>query len=302
MGDFEEAGLEVVAVNVDEIDDPAQWTALKLPFKSQHGGEDLVKKIDVIQRAILSRQSPLSVPCSLLLDAEGCLRAIYKGPVEADQLLADCRLLEQDAASLLAAATPFPGRWVQPPGGSTPQQLVIKFLEGGFTDEASPYLETLVADPATRSAGLFNLMGGIFLDQKKFSEAANAFRDALVLDPKDRKAHLELGTLLLAARKGELAEGHFVEILAMTPNDPDLHLLTGRARLFQGKLDGAGESMSQSLALGGVAGIAESLHELALAYADADQLDRAIAVMEEIKSRTPAQEEALNEFRRKSGP
>jgi hypothetical protein len=60
--------------------------------------------------------------------------------------------------------------------------------------------------------------------------------------------------------------------------------------------------MSQSLALGGVAGIAESLHELALAYADADQLDRAIAVMEEIKSRTPAQEEALNEFRRKSGP
>jgi Tfp pilus assembly protein PilF len=222
------------------------------------------------------------------------LRAIYKGPISAEQLLSDLRLIDGRAKETLAAASPLPGRWGQPPGGSSPQQIVIKFLEGGFTEDARNYLEALIQDPETKTVGLLNLLGGIYLDQQEFSKAAAVFRSALVLDPNDRKAHLELGTLFLAAKQGSLAEVHFSKILTTTPNDPDLLQQLGRSFLFQGKLDSAREAFEKARTLANSSGLQASLVELATSYFDAGNLDQASDALELVPLET-AGAEALRE-------
>jgi len=292
--ELKKAGLEILAVNVDEKEDRAHWEVLDLPFEYRFGNEGLVTKFDVIQRAILSRQRPLPVPCSFLIDAAGRLRAIYKGPVSAEQLLSDLRLIDGRAEETLAAASPLPGRWGQPPGGSSPQQIVIKFLEGGFTEDARNYLEALIQDPETKTVGLLNLLGGIYLDQQEFSKAAAVFRSALALDPNDRKAHLELGTLFLAAKQGSLAEVHFSKILTTTPNDPDLLQQLGRSFLFQGELDSAREAFEKARTLADSSGLQASLVELATSYFDAGNLDQASDALELVPPETSGAE-ALRE-------
>lgn len=233
--EFAKVGLEVVAVNSDEVENRAKWDAMSLPFEYRYATPDLVTKFDVLQRALLSRQRPMPVPCSFLIDHNGQLRAIYKGPISAEQVMADMKLIGAPPAHTLAAALPMPGVWMQPPGGSSPQHIAIKFLEGGFLKSAQSYLEGLVKNPSYQSAGLCNLLGGIYLDQKRYGEAADSFRQALQLEPGDRKAHQELGSLLLAARKGKLAEPHFTYLLSASPNDPDLLFQLSQCYFFQGK-------------------------------------------------------------------
>jgi len=234
--EFAKVGLEVVAVNSDETEDRTKWEAMNLPFEYRYATRDLVTQFDVLQRALLSRQRPIPIPCSFLIDHDGQLRAVYKGPVSAEQVMADVKLIGAPPAHTLAAALPMPGIWMQPPGGSSPQHIAIKYLEGGFLESAQSYLERLVENPRYQTAGLCDLLGGIYLDQKRYGDAADSFRQALKLDPGDRKAHQELGTLLLAAKKGKLAEPHFTYLLSASPNDPDLLFQLSQSYFFQGMI------------------------------------------------------------------
>lgn len=321
-----QAGLEIVAVNADEQEDKSKWEAVKLPFDYRFASTDLVSQFDVIQRSLLSRQRPLPVPCSFLIDHDGLLRAIYKGPVSAEQVIADMQLIGAPPAHTLAAALPMPGLWMQPPGGSSPQHIAIKFLEGGFLESAQSYLEGLVKNTQYQSAGLCDLLGGVYLDQKRYGEAADSFRQALRLDPADRKAHQELGSLLLAARKGKLAEPHFTYLLSASPNDPDLLFQLSQCYFFQGKtmegkdvlkkaaLLAPSEEIYQMLGdyeaqLGLFPDAVESFQKalqlnpdgssvgLASAYAGQGDFQRAISLLSKVFPKTPEVEECLRLYR-----
>ena len=76
----------------------------------------------------------------------------------------------------------------------------------------------------------------MLIDRKQFAEAAAAFQSALELDPNDRKAHIELGSLFLRIRKGAEAEPHFAAVLKANPNDPELVYKLGISLMLQGKL------------------------------------------------------------------
>lgn len=233
---FQKAGLEVVAVNVDEKEDRSTWTT---PFDHRFGSPQLVEKFDVLQRSILSRQRPLPVPSSFLIDSQGQLRAVYKGPVSSEQILSDVALIDAPPAKRLAAATPFPGRWNIPPNGSDPQHIALKFMEGGYLEEAEDYIVSLTKNSATSTAPIFNLLGALNIDQKKYSEAANAFRNALTLDPENRKSHSEMALLYLAANRGKEAEFHLRTVLKHDVDDPELLLQLAKALKLQDRIEEA---------------------------------------------------------------
>lgn len=256
---LEAAGLDVLALNVDvELPDRAAkvatvLSALSLPFDIGSGSAETVTQFDLLQRSLLSRQRPLPVPTSFLIDGEGRLRVMYKGQVDAETLLRDATLLTASAAKTLAAATPFEGRWLVPPGGSTPLHLAVKYAEGGFIEECISYVETLLDQRETHpeyiSASLMNVYAAALLDRGEFKQAISAFQESLRLDPTNRQAHVELGTVLLGGGRGRQAIPHFERALLGNATDPELLFKLGAAQLQAGELEASRDSLTKSVQL-----------------------------------------------------
>jgi Tfp pilus assembly protein PilF/peroxiredoxin len=259
---FQQAGVDVLAINVDEPRPDRQTQreqidrlveTLQLPFVSGYGSLDLVNQFDVLQRAILRRQQPLPVPCSFLIDGRGNLRVIYKGPVEAHQVIADSRWLDASPEEVVAASLPYPGIWLGVPAGSSPNQIAVKFVEGGFVKEAERYIRQLsrseVENPMYNAAEAHVLLGALCLDQRRYEESAEAFRKVLEIDPHHRQSHIELaGVLMRLGQPGEAAR-HYQQALERRTNDPELRLKLGLALLRQGRADAALEQFQSSARL-----------------------------------------------------
>lgn len=252
-------GVEVLAINTDEESDDraskvsATVERLVVPFQIGIGDEQLVAQFDTIQRSLLSRQRPLPLPSSFLIDSEGRLRVVYKGPVSAEQLLADASLVDAQPQQILDAAIPFEGRWMMPPGGSTPLHLTVKYIDNDLAATAKDYIESLLAQrqkhPEYINASMTNLYAAMLLDAQEFDAARRAFETSLEIDPNDRQAHIELGTLLLRGRRGTAAEPHFKEVLRITPNDPELVYGLAMSQMQQGKFVEAKEGLETSIKL-----------------------------------------------------
>ena len=243
-----ESGLEIVAINVDEpkSDRAAQLEEIEsflknqlvLPFEKGYANRDLVTQFDVLQRAILRRQRTLPIPSSFLIDSRGQLRSIYKGPVSAKQLIADSKLLTASSEEIVAAGVPYEGKWLGQPAGSAPNTIAIRFVEGGFAKEAEQYIRQLtkmeVDNPLYNRAEANILLGALMADQKRFDEAAAAFRSALQVDPNHRQSHIELANVLLNLKQPKEAATHLEHALERTPSDVDLRVKLGKARLQHG--------------------------------------------------------------------
>ncbi|MEM7313272.1 MAG: ASPIC/UnbV domain-containing protein, partial [Planctomycetota bacterium] len=172
--DFDQAGLEIVMINVDEPGDDVEAQQKKIRdliakrapnLSLGFGSKELAAQFDVLQRSILRRQRTLPVPTSFLVDGAGHLRAIYKGPVSAEQLLKDAKLIKATSAEIVEASVPFEGRWLGQPAGSAPNQIAIRFIEGGFVDEAEQYIRQLanmkVDNPLYNQAEANVLLGAL---------------------------------------------------------------------------------------------------------------------------------------------
>ncbi len=256
------SGLEVLMVNVDEPqeDRAAQLravdelvTRMKLPFNSGYATKETVSQFDVLQRAILRRQRTLPVPSSFMIDAAGNLRVIYKGPVTADQLVEDAKLLNASDADIVDASVPFDGIWLGQPAGSAPNKLAIRFVEGGFIKEAEQYIRQLtrmkVDNPLYNRAEANVLLGAMLLDQRRLEESAQAFQAALAIDPHHRQSHIELAGVLLKLNKPGEAAVHFEHALERRTNDPELRLKLGQARLANGETAEAAKQFALSAEL-----------------------------------------------------
>ena len=260
--DLQQSGLDVVAINVDEpIADRAAQLAkinqtldsMEFPFASGYGSVELVNQFDVLQRALLARQRPLPVPSSFLIDAGGNLRIIYKGPVDVKQIVADAQLLDASPAEIVTASVPFEGIWLGQPAGSSPNQIAVKFIEGGFVKQAEQYIRKMVPmeidNPRYKPAEMYVLLGALCLDQKRYEESADAFQKALELNPNHRQSHIELAGILRHLKQPAKAAAHYERALERRPNDPELRLELGLSLIDQGDPQAALRELVKSVDL-----------------------------------------------------
>jgi tetratricopeptide (TPR) repeat protein len=243
---FSEAGVRVLALCVDPptkdaAADRQRASAVveKLGERFSLGwpAEATVEMLDVLQRTFVGRQRPMPVPASFLLDAQGRLSVIYRGPVSAEQLVRDVKLLEQPLDRVREGAVPFPGRWYSATEPTAPAAIAGELIDGGHLLAAKEYLGQLIAtgenelkgiDDPRRAAALksqlaaaHETIGRIAYDEKNYEQAVAAYRQAIELAPDSRGAHLELARTYTILKAPEKVAFHLEAVLKVRPEDPE---------------------------------------------------------------------------------
>ncbi len=220
-------GLTVLALSVDGLydqrttpRDAAELLArLRFRFPAGASGPTLLDRVQFVHDALLDRQSPFGLPCSFLIDAEGRLAAIYRGPVNVETALEDVGRLALTGDERRAAALPFSGRWDVAP--VPPQLLPIarKLLQQGGVDEAWQYVsqnKAIVRQEPDYPLALLDL-GRQLLRKGDVQEATIALNDVVALAPRSADAHFALGEASEARGDQVAALRHFQQAAALDP-------------------------------------------------------------------------------------
>lgn len=253
---FSAAGVQVLSLCADKPSgDPDKDLNMALekargiayPLPVGFSQPEAIELLNALQKNFIGRQADLPLPSSFLIDADGRLAVIYKGPVSPGQIATDARLLGAGADAIVAGAVPFPGNWLEIPHASEPRSVAVSLVENGLRDEAARYLLQIIplyqqpvpgADKDAEETRLTELaechtfLGAILFDQEQFEQAANHYQTALAVMPGRRKARQELvRTLTQLGRKKEAVSQLLV--LLESRRDPDT--LIELARLYKGE-------------------------------------------------------------------
>ena len=221
--------------------------AMPFPFHTGTAGAAMIESLQVFTDALFWHASPLPIPTGLLIDAEGRLAVLYRGPVSTDQLLQDAATLDEPEQDWFARSLPFPGRSYGRPGDKGLAHVGMRMADQGRSDLAAGYLrenEQLLRSRFESGgerhlpAALYNL-GVEAGESGKQEEAARIYNEVLTLDPNYAAAHFNLG--LLEAEKPDYvkAERHYEEAVRADPYHFDALNNLGLLRSSNGDLDGA---------------------------------------------------------------
>jgi len=186
-------GLQVVALSVDGlgaessgVDDARRLIAkIGFPFTTGMAGRELVDKLHLVHALLFDVPAELPVPTSFLIDRQGRLAAVYRGPVGAERLAEDVRRLDETHSTL-----PFPGRWFTPPPRRALSPLAWALFAAGHDADGVLYVDEHVKQLAgePKFGELLSARGTALLKLGRISEAAEQFRDVLRREPRDLAA------------------------------------------------------------------------------------------------------------------
>ncbi len=189
-GEIRATGLDIVALNVDNLsdlgdDDEQVANFLKqidFPFRSGKADVNIRRRIQFVYDSVYDWHQPLPAPLSLLINGDGYVAAIYKGAVDVDQLLVDVQQLTDDPIRRRELAQPFPGRWVAEPGRRELVDIADNFRKLGYLEDAVDlYHDMLAADADDGNAHYF--LGRLYLRQKQSIKALEHLRTSQRLMP-----------------------------------------------------------------------------------------------------------------------
>jgi len=200
-------GLGILALSVDaEADRPrarAFLERMRWRFGQGFATAEALGILEALQRSILDRHRPLPLPSSFLVDGDGRIAAIYKGPVETERLLADLDLLGAGAEENLAAALPFAGRWHAPPPALDLAGLARALEDRGFAGAAREVDRGDLVVSTSSPARIHHEIGLSRARQGQIDAALDLFRRAAELEPDFFEARRDLATAL--HQNGDLA-------------------------------------------------------------------------------------------------
>ena len=235
------AGLEVLALPVDNDSAASDQLLARLafPFSTRAVSSDLLHAMETIQRTFLEKQTPLPVPTSFLLDANGGVAAIYKGPVELETLIQDVELLTKSKTVQRNAAVPFAGRWASQVFPADPRPVVRTLDLAGDTAVANAYLnryaqyasEASQAEDDFSTAAAFGLLGHRALAQGDRQTAVTAYANVRQAPGADAALHKSIAENLLRHGLGQAALEHFRIVLQSNPDDASSLYNAGLANL-----------------------------------------------------------------------
>lgn len=230
-------GLRFVALSVDGLGDQSgdshsaqqMVSRLKLSFATGMATSELMEKIQMLHDEVLETRRPLPVPTSFLIDGDGRLAAIYKGPVNLDRLLDDIKKLNVSDEDRLAASLPFRGRWFARPSIFRLAGLGRKLVSLGYLNDAADivarYHEQLLQDRAYPY--LLADLGTSFGKQNDVNRAVEYYREAVKLKPGVATAHAILGTSLARLGRIEEALAEYRTAIRLDPDQVVAHLNLG---------------------------------------------------------------------------
>jgi len=205
------AGVEIVALSVDLVgDDPAEplevntlVSKMAFPFPAGFASPRLLHFLQTLHDHVVPSNKPLPLPSSFLVDPQGRLAVIYKGPVSIDQVLADLQHTSGTLAERQRRAALLPGRLLQ-------DQILID------------------SDRRVQSRNLFN-MAETMRGSRRTLAAITHYHEALRFKPDFVDAHNNLAWLRATSpdatsRNGREALEHAMRAVQLAGNDNALIL------------------------------------------------------------------------------
>jgi tetratricopeptide (TPR) repeat protein len=190
---WKSSGLDLILFSTDQEPRTQSDTFLKSigsPFPAEMASPNAVELLDALQASIVDLWTPIPVPSSFLVSADGELLAIYRGPVSPDQVIADAKLEKATSRERRTAGTPFTGRWVGDPAPATPQRTTDQLVQRDLPDLAISYLGSALSKPFLKGTK-FNhadnllLLGQLLGQNGRPAEAIAPLREARKLLPQD---------------------------------------------------------------------------------------------------------------------
>lgn len=218
-GEFERAGLRVLALDADPAAGGTRLADLEWPHASARADEPLLDALDALQQSVFERRHRLALPTSLLVAGDGRLLAVYRGPVEPAVVQADAGLSELGPEELRAAAVPFPGRWVAPP--PTPDLArAARFLAEAGLEDAAMHYDRLGYEMRSTTPGRIQFeFGSARARAGQLVESVEHFRAATELEPEFQAAWASLAAALHSVGRAEEAVGAYRRALDLDGRD-----------------------------------------------------------------------------------
>jgi len=188
-------GVDIVALSIDEMDEKPPTGAaarsllkrLGFPFDLGLAKRETIDVLQLLYDFPYRQHRAMPVPVSFLVDSDGRVAAIYRGPVEVERLLADIQALAKTGEDLRTAALPFPGKWHQTPQPPDLLSIPLGLMEKGLFEQALSYVQG-TRDRLERNpeyAKLLVWLGDELFKRDRPKEAVVLFDEALKAAPKD---------------------------------------------------------------------------------------------------------------------
>ncbi|REJ68690.1 MAG: tetratricopeptide repeat protein [Planctomycetota bacterium] len=231
--EIQAAGIEVLALTVEAIrKDPEEIAAAKsflasheFPFATGYADWNLIFLLQSLHNSLVPSGRSLPAPSSFLIDGQGRLLMMYKGPVGVDQVIADLDLAESSAEVRYAEMFSFGGQVFDNP---LSRQQIAKAEEKAFID----FGMNLAVAGRARSA-------------------MAQYEDVLSVNPENATAHLTLGNLLAAEKEFAAARQHYDRAIEIAPEFDEAHFRVGVLHLLEDRLEDAIPHIERAIEMNG---------------------------------------------------
>ena len=233
--------VELIAVNVDELDSQNDNSKkpsdvikkMNFPFPSISANKQLMEILQRIHDQSVGLNEPLPIPSSFLIDPNGDVSVIYKGPVNVEQIIKDLRLSSEGFITRVKAAAKLEGSLIKNPKAtrrlleheaSIHRRHAINWYSAGDLRGAINHFEKankLVPDSKQLSSQLASVYFAFAtqMDRQQMKETAiNHYRKGLVIDPSNNAARNNLAWILATSANQDLRNAQEALIVATKLN------------------------------------------------------------------------------------
>ena len=252
--ELRQAGLDVLALTVDGVNRDYETTPtdakrivkqIKFPFQTGAAMTETLDKFMLVQELLLDRRPSFGVPLSFLVDDEGGLVAIYRGPIRVDTLLRDMANLSDAPVERSTKSVPLEGRWIQQPREASLGWVAGKFAEAGYAKDAQRYLVLSVE----QLRGLRHRTG---LNEQQKTRIDTTLAGTL----------LKLGKLLQEAGSSEDAIRYLRDAVRIRPDNATILQSLAAAYASVGRYGKASETARKALSMARAQRNVQSIREI----------------------------------------
>ncbi|MCK6446139.1 MAG: FG-GAP-like repeat-containing protein [Planctomycetes bacterium] len=220
------------------------WSAANWPFSRGFASEEALQVLELVLAALHDDARGLFTPVAFLVDPTGRLVATYAGAFEPATLARDAALVGADDAARLAAAVPFPGRWLAKSLSASDPDVAARLAQHGLERPASEYALAKLEVRKTSNADVAVQVGIALHEQGRRAEAIVQYRRALEVDPAHALAAQSLALALHESGDLDGALAAYREALKLAPGHADTRFNLGLLCLQRNDVAGAKQELA----------------------------------------------------------
>ncbi|MBV9267538.1 MAG: VCBS repeat-containing protein, partial [Acidobacteriaceae bacterium] len=276
---------------------PPAWASrgLELITMDLSASDDTAAIYNLLYRSLFDRHRDLSLPTSLLINTQGEIVKIYRGPFDPAHVERDCRSIPDSVEERIARALPFASSGSSFEFGRNYLSLGSVFFQRGYFEQAGAWFQLALKDDPSSSEAQYGL-GSVYLKQSKAAEARASFEQAVKLNANypETKPNAWNNLGLLATEGGRLddAIGYFKQALRINPDHLISLLNLGNAYRQEKRWDEARSTLEHALQVGPYN--PEVNYSLGMVFAQIEQPDRAYELLQNALQLRPNYPEAMN--------